>query len=234
MTFGEFIFDMIHRGLERFGKFYSSYRGYVVDNEDPEGLNRILVKVPSIAPDKTFNSWAYPKTFSGSNYGAQILPMVGDLVWVEFEQGKLDFPLWSHGHFTKGEKPEEFISSKVYGFKSPEGQVVVIDDRRNEVFIRLEKADGSIKEYTTEIIAFNGGENGGMVKVKELTKRLNKIELKINAILARYDTHVHIDPISGYTGPPSPPVGGSDLVTPRPIDIDITDQDYIEDVKILH
>lgn len=235
MTFAEFIHTILYRGLEHFGKYYSSYRGYVVDNEDPDGLGRIKATIPTVTKGVTHSKWIYPKNaFSGNGYGTQVLPMVGDLVWIEFEFGDTNFPLYSHAHFTKGEKPEEFINHEVYGFKSPKGQVVIIDDRDNEVYVSLERADGTMKDYYTSVIAFNHGENGGLVKVRELTHELHLIQKKINAILKHYDSHVHIDPLSGYTGPPSPPMAGSDSVTPRPLDIELTDQDLIENIKVLH
>jgi len=101
-----------------------------MDNNDPENLGRIQVMIPTITSDKTHTKWVWPKgQFSGKGYGMQILPMKGDLVWVEFENGNARFPLWSHAHFSKDEKPIEFSSSQIYGFKSPKGQMVIIDDR---------------------------------------------------------------------------------------------------------
>ena len=235
MTFAEFLHNILYRGLEQFGKFYSSYRGYVVNNEDPEGLNRILVSIPSVTRGATHTKWAFPKNaFSGNGYGIQMLPMVGDLVWIEFEFGNTEYPIWSHAHYAKGEKPEEFLNHKIYGFKSPMGQLVIIDDRENEVYVNLKKADSTQKDYNTPLMAFNKGENGGFVKVRELTIELNKLQEKMNDLLSHYRKHVHIDPISGYTGVPSPPFGGSDLATPAPKDIAITDQEVIEDNKLLH
>lgn len=125
-----FIERLIHHGLEVFGKYYSSYRGYVIDNEDPEGMGRIKVQVPVISKDKTIPVWAWPKhNFAGSNYGMQLLPVKGDIVWVEFEMGNVTSPMWHHGHYARGEKPMEFATAQVYGFKTPKGQIVIIDDR---------------------------------------------------------------------------------------------------------
>ena len=235
MTFRDFIFTLLYRGLEHFGKFYSAYRGYVVDNNDPEKLHRIKVRIPVVTKEKTHTKWIFPKNlYGGKDHGIQLLPEIGDLVWVEFEHGNTEFPIWSHGHYGIGEKPVEFVNSKVYGFKSPKGQLVVIDDRPNENYIRIKDANNTDKVYKTELIAFNHGENGGLVKVVELTKRLNALENKLNAVLKHYDSHVHIDPLSGYTGTPSPPLAEADFVTPRPINIGLTDQSTIENEKILH
>lgn len=235
MTFGEFINIILQHGLEKLGRYYSNYRAFVVDNEDPDGLNRIKVNIPSLTRRKVHTKWVYPKSvFSGQGYGSQVLPKVGDLVWVEFEYGDTEFPLWSHAHYSKGEKPTEFVNSKVYGFKTPSGQLVIIDDRPDEVYVKIKDATDNDKTYTTELIAFNHGENGGLVKVVNLTKELHKLQNKLNDFMSRYDTHTHIDPISGYTGVPSPVLGASDIITPRPEDIELTDQSYIENEKVLH
>ena len=209
MTFRGFLDKLLIWGLESFGKYYSSYRGYVVDRNDPEGVGRIKVKVPTITGDSTHPKWAYPKNnYSGNNYGLQVLPSKGDLVWVEFEAGNANFPMWTHGHFGKDERPEEFASNNIYGFKSPKGQVVVIDD-------------------DNEIIIINRGDNEGLVKVIELTEQINKVEDKVNDILTHYKAHFVIDPISGTAGPLM-------SAPPAPINIINTQQSQIENKKVKH
>ena len=235
MTFRDFIHLLLYRGLEHFGKYYSSYRGYVTDNEDPDGVGRLRIKIPVVTGENPHTKWIFPKgVYSGKDYGIQLLPEVGDMVWVEFEQGNTEFPYWSHGHFGKGEKPKEFVNSKVYGFKTPKGQIIVFDEREGETYITLPKAGGGTKKYGTKIISFNKGENGGLVKVKELTDELNEFKKVFNSFMLRYDNHVHIDPISGFTGVPAPVKGVPDMATPRPLNIKDTDQDNIENTKILH
>jgi len=211
MIFKKFIEGIIYQGLEVMGRYYSSYRGYVMKNEDPEGLGRIKVKIPQITKDQTHVKWAFPKhNFSGKGYGMQVLPVLGDIVWVEFEHGDPQFPLWFHGHFTRDEKPEEFVTSQVYGFKTPKGQIIIIDDRDD-----------------VEKIIINHGENAGLVKVVELWEMLNKIENKVNAFLTHYRLHKVIDPISGFAGPLDP----SD---PAPANVEKTEQAYIENENVQH
>jgi len=203
--------NIVFYGLESLGKFYSSYRGYVIDNNDEEGLGRIKVKIPSVTKNRNHPTWAYPKTQMGGNgYGMQFLPLVGDVVWVEFEHGDPRFPLWSFAHYTQDDKPEEFVSPQVYGFKSPKGQTIIIDDRDD-----------------VEKIIINHGENQGLVKVIELTDRLNTIEDKLNDFLAHYRIHTVIDPISGTAGPINPS-------SPAPVDVDNTQQEYIENENVQH
>ena len=70
-------------GLEGLGRYYSVYRGIVVDNDDQEKhMNRIKVCCPEVM--NGIISWAYPKGQHGSiNNGFKFLaPKVGDIVFV--------------------------------------------------------------------------------------------------------------------------------------------------------
>lgn len=217
-----YLTNIFYQGMEFFGKYYANYRGYVLDNDDPEKLNRLSVRVPQVTGNNAHTKWAYAKgNFSGDNYGVQVLPRKGDLVWIEFEHGNPSFPLWSHAHYSKGQKPKEFDSVNVFGFKSPNGQMIILDDNENRIYL-----SGGGDEVL--------GGNVGLVKVKELTERLNKIEDKINDWLTHYKGHVHIDPISGQTGVIVQPNMGAPSVLPQPFDIDKTDQAYIENKTVQH
>lgn len=208
-SLAEFIHNIIYYGLESIGKYYSSYRGYVLDNVDEENLGRIKVKIPSITRNQEHPSWAYPKTqIGGKNYGLHVLPRKGDIVWIEFEHGDTRFPIWSFGHRAKNELPEEFSSPKIYGFKTPSGQIIIMNDETGEIVI-------------------NKGDNEGLVKVVELTDKLNNIENKVNSFLAHYRTHQVIDPISGIAGPLNP-------APPAPVDLITTQQSEIENDKVKH
>jgi uncharacterized protein involved in type VI secretion and phage assembly len=76
-------------------KFYGKYRGTVLNNVDPMQQGRLLCQVPDVhgaAP----SSWAMPCfPFTGKQMGAWGLPQIGGGVWVEFEQGDPDHPIWS-------------------------------------------------------------------------------------------------------------------------------------------
>lgn len=158
--------NIIYYGLESIGKYYSAYRGYVVDNEDEEGLGRLQIKIPTVTKNKTHPSWAYPKTqWGGKDYGMQLLPVLGELVWVEFEHGDTRFPIWSFAHRTIGDKPIEFVSSKIYGFKTPKGQLVLIDDRdgQEKIVIRSNKhivIEGEAVVLESDELFFQGNIRG--------------------------------------------------------------------------
>ncbi|HBA55054.1 MAG TPA: hypothetical protein DCZ04_11535 [Syntrophorhabdus aromaticivorans] len=77
-------------------RFYGKYRGLVVDNADPEQLGRLKIKVPSVLGENVVTGWALPCVPYGGdvNQGFLFIPEVGAGVWVEFEEGDLEFPIW--------------------------------------------------------------------------------------------------------------------------------------------
>ena len=76
-------------------KYYGKYRGMVLNNIDPLQIGRLMVQVPDI--EGLFpSSWAMPCfPISGRQMGAYMIPQTGAGVWVEFEQGDPDYPIWS-------------------------------------------------------------------------------------------------------------------------------------------
>ena len=78
-------------------KYYGKYRGMVLNNIDPMNTARLLVQVPDVLGLST-SSWAMPCVpFAGVQSGVFVLPIIGAGVWVEFEGGNPDFPIWTGG-----------------------------------------------------------------------------------------------------------------------------------------
>ena len=72
-------------------KFYGIYRGIVVDNNDPDELLRIKLQVPQILGNASTNwAWGIHPPVSGTIF----IPQPGTGVWVMFEGGDPNFPLW--------------------------------------------------------------------------------------------------------------------------------------------
>lgn len=155
--------DILYYGLETFGRYYSCYRGLVVDNEDPLGLQRLQLIIPEISQGQVYKFWAHAKgVFSGTGFGSQVIPPKGELVWVEFERGHPEVPIWNHGHFGNGEFPTDDIdlaNVNCYWFKTPYGHKVKLDDTKKTITISTPNAsitlnsDGrfSIKNGSTDI-----------------------------------------------------------------------------------
>ena len=78
-------------------RYYGKYRGTVINNVDPMRLGRIQVQVPDVH-GVVPSTWAMPCVVSsGIQNGMLWVPMIGAGVWVEFEQGNSDYPIWVGG-----------------------------------------------------------------------------------------------------------------------------------------
>jgi len=67
-------------------RFFGIYRGVVADTNDPLDQNRIRMLVPQILGEAVIG-WAYSINNTSPN-------VVGTGVWVMFEGGDPNFPLW--------------------------------------------------------------------------------------------------------------------------------------------
>jgi uncharacterized protein involved in type VI secretion and phage assembly len=75
-------------------KFYGKYRGTVLNNVDPMMQGRLQLIVPDVAGLLPV-TWALPCVpLAGIQNGMVALPMIQSGVWVEFEHGDPDFPIW--------------------------------------------------------------------------------------------------------------------------------------------
>jgi uncharacterized protein involved in type VI secretion and phage assembly len=79
-------------------RYYGKYRGSVIDNVDPEQRGRVRVEVPDLQGTQPL-TWAeacLPLAGpAGAQMGVYVVPPVGTAVWVEFEAGDPDFPIWT-------------------------------------------------------------------------------------------------------------------------------------------
>jgi uncharacterized protein involved in type VI secretion and phage assembly len=86
-------------------RYHGKYRGFVVSNEDPARLGRLQLKVPSVLGDDVVTGWATPCALYGgaANEGILFIPERDAGVWVEFEEGDLEFPVWVGTFWTKSD-----------------------------------------------------------------------------------------------------------------------------------
>lgn len=99
-------------------RYFGKYRGKVESNADPMMLGRLRVSVPLVLGDGTL-SWATPCVpFAGAGVGLFMLPPVGANVWVEFEAGDPDYPIWSGCFWGTGEVPAQPAIEQMKVFKT--------------------------------------------------------------------------------------------------------------------
>ena len=76
-------------------KYYGKYRGLVMNNIDPLMLGRLQVQVLDVT-GLIPGTWAMPCVpVAGINMGIFTVPPIGSGVWVEFEHGDPDYPIWT-------------------------------------------------------------------------------------------------------------------------------------------
>jgi hypothetical protein len=76
-------------------RYFGKYRGMVINNIDPIQMGRLMVQVPDISGLIPL-TWAMPCfPVTGKQMGVYVLPQIGAGVWIEFEQGDPDYPIWT-------------------------------------------------------------------------------------------------------------------------------------------
>jgi type VI secretion system (T6SS) baseplate-like injector VgrG len=76
-------------------KFFGKYRGVVQMNADPELRGRIVVMVADVL-GLVPSTWALPcLPNAGQSSGVHVIPAIGANVWVEFEHGDPNKPIWT-------------------------------------------------------------------------------------------------------------------------------------------
>lgn len=117
-------------------RFYGKYRGKVSDVKDPLALGRICAKVPAIFGDKD-TGWALPSApYAGDGVGMFFVPPEDANVWIEFEEGDPDHPIWTGCFWGIGEAPTGLPADPL-GFSSDikiiktESATITINDKSN-------------------------------------------------------------------------------------------------------
>src|SRR3982074_1909534 len=94
-----------HQERVKMKHYFGKYRGTVLNNTDPMQMGRLILQVPAVygvAP----SGWALPCVpFAGVQSGFYVLPAVGANVWVEFEQGNSNHPVWVGEFWSPGQVP---------------------------------------------------------------------------------------------------------------------------------
>lgn len=117
---------------------YGKYRGKVADNKDPQRLGRIKPLVPAVAEDLL--NWAMPCVpYAGPQEGFLMLPPIGANVWVEFEGGDLNYPIWTGGFWgdTTQQQPPTDATDPRFKVLQTEKIVLIFDDDAGRLTAKL-------------------------------------------------------------------------------------------------
>ena len=149
------------------GNFYGKYRGTVTDIQDPLMIGRIRARVPDVLGDQE-SGWAMPcAPFGGDGMGFFALPKSGAGVWIEFEHGDPDYPIYSGCWWGSAAEVPPLLLAPPYKkvlLKTEGGHSILLDDTPGIGGITLETSGGQKIVINTMGIEIDNGQ-GGSIKL---------------------------------------------------------------------
>ncbi|MGH9928212.1 MAG: phage baseplate assembly protein V [Pyrinomonadaceae bacterium] len=191
--------ELLARLLEKVeGRFFGKYRALVVDNADPENRGRLKLSVPSVLGGDVVSAWALPCAPYGgaADQGFFFIPEVEAAVWVEFEAGNLDYPVWvgtfwaKPGGASEVPKPGDSQSPPTRKIiRTLKGNSIEMEDKDSEEVFIITYNDGSKTNVVTMdkngIAIVDANENKVTLDSSGVViedKSQNKIEMTATAI----------------------------------------------------
>jgi uncharacterized protein involved in type VI secretion and phage assembly len=141
-------------------QYYGKYRGIVVDTRDPEQLGRLRARVPSVLGRDIPTGWAMPCAPYGGDAGQGFLfmPEIGAGVWIEFEEGDLEFPIWSGTYWSRPSHETELPKPN-----KPDGS--------EEATVQARPSSKIVKTVKGHTIQFEDADGVEMVTIVEATHK---------------------------------------------------------------
>jgi uncharacterized protein involved in type VI secretion and phage assembly len=157
--------------------FNGKYRGKVENNQDSKNLGRIQVSVPAVYGDDT-TSWAMPCVpYAGKNVGLFTIPPVGANIWVVFEGGDPDYPIWAGCYWGDGELPSAAASPDVKIWITDQGSIK-LDDTSGQSSIAIETQSGMKVTIDSNGIEIDNGK-GATIKLSGSKVSINGSALEV-------------------------------------------------------
>jgi uncharacterized protein involved in type VI secretion and phage assembly len=138
--------------------YYGKYRGIVTDNQDPLRLGRIQTRVQDVLGSDDIG-WALPALpYAGDGVGLYLIPPVGASVWIEFEHGDIEYPIWT-GCFWSGrdQLPGSAPSPDVKVLKTG-ATTITLTDTSGQASIVIETGNLKIAMDSQGITLSNGSQ----------------------------------------------------------------------------
>ncbi len=144
------------------GPHFGKFRGVVTDNKDPSNMGRVRAKVKDLG-DEEFGWATACVPFAGKGAGFFCIPDVNAGVWIEFEHGDPDRPVWSGCWWGSALDPPPEVLVPPYQkvmIKSVGGHSITLDDSPATSGILLRTATGQTIALTDAGILIDNGKGG--------------------------------------------------------------------------
>lgn len=157
--------------------FFGKYRGKVENNADPDLSGRIQVTAPAVLGDAVV--WALPcAPFAGPGVGFFAMPPVGANVWVEFEGGDPEYPIWSGCFWSVNDLPATMAIPSMKVLKTDTVTLTLNDFPGPASGVTIEIAAGAKITLTSTSIEISNG-SGGTVKLAGPKVSINDSALEV-------------------------------------------------------
>lgn len=141
-------------------EMYGKFRAKVVNVNDPDKRGSIKVKCPKLYGDSE-SPWCIPcLPFIADSLGIMMMPTVGEVVWIECEEGNPDKPIWVGSWWSSNKTPlqegyTQSISNKVV-IKTKSGHTISFYDEVGEEFISIKEKSGNEIIISSEGVSIKG------------------------------------------------------------------------------
>jgi hypothetical protein len=221
MSLEQSVVSVLERQTDR---FYGKYRGLVLVSEDPRKQGRIQALVPEILGTVPTN-WCLPCTpYAGAGAGLFTIPVPGSGVWVEFEAGDVNRPVWTGCWWGTAEIPlnetggPSLFTNKT--LRTDTGLTISLDDASQKITITdalganlLSMQAGRTTLTSKVVITMDAPQilHGGQGALPHPAVLGDQLLTYLNQMVLMFNTHTHpgelaVGMLPVTPAPPLPPM----------------------------
>jgi hypothetical protein len=164
-------------------QYFGKYSAIVKDNRDADKLGILQVSVPTIfPPDELVPARA------ALPYGMFFVPENNTQIWVEFEGGDTEFPIWTGVQHTAGTWAPEAAKNPptVRAFKTPTGHLLIFDDTSgSESIVLTDGVNAHQLKFDSNGITLTDGKNNHLITLDssgiKITDGKNRHEIEMTS-----------------------------------------------------